>query len=117
MIKQIDRLVNRAYFSIYEAFAPLCYLLSLLLYWLFWRSICSIPFIKKRMKKYFKDDDYKSLVKNFDDWSPYKNSKSFYRLYGHDYVVSMLFFFLPISFVINAVVILVGNPLKLLYSK
>ena len=68
------------------------------------------------MKKSFKDEDYRSIVENFDDWSPYNSSKSFYRMYSHDYHVSILFFFLPMSLLLNVVIIIVGKPMILLYS-
>lgn len=116
MISGIDRFVNRALFSINDMGAALCYLISLLVYWLLWRSFCSIPFIKRWLKKSFKDDDYRSIVEKFDDWSPYNSSKSFYRMYSHDYRVSILFFFLPISLLLNVVIIIVGKPMILLYS-
>lgn len=114
MVKRIEWFTNRILFSIYELGALLCFLVGLFVYWLFWRPFCCIPVIKKNMIKKYGNEDYKLVFKSFSDWSPYESPKLFYRTYGRQYQTAILLFFLPISLFFNVVIIIVGNPLKLL---
>lgn len=112
--KKIEWFANRILFSICELGALLCYLVSLLIYWSFWCPFCCIPIIKKNIIKKYGIEDYKLVLKSFNDWSPYGNSRLFYRTYFRQYQTAILLFFLPISLFLNVVIIIVGNPLKLL---
>lgn len=114
MVKRIEWFANRILFSIYELGAPLCFLISWFVYWLFGRPFCCIPVIKRNMIKKYGSEDYKLVFKSFSDWSPYGSPKLFYRTYSRQYQTAILLFFLPISLFLNVVIIIVGNPLKLL---
>lgn len=115
MINKIDWLANRVLFSIFDLATPLYCLISWFVYRAIWRPYNSIPFIQKRIKKSF-GEDYDSLVKWYEDWSPYKSPEAFYRVYWQEHKISTWFLFLPISLFLNVVTLIVGNPLRRLYN-
>ena len=119
MIGKVDWLVNRILFSIYDVIAFICYLFVWLVYWLLLRPICYIPFIK-RLNKSFGEEYYNSLSTILqDEWSPYRNSKAFYGLYGGrlGYHISAAIFMIPISFVLYVAIITIGTPFRQFFSK
>ena len=71
-------------------------------------SLIQYPFyIRKRINKREGVDDYKALIKKFE-------TPSYAFRYNK---LSLFIFFLPISLFLNIATIVIGNPVKLLYTK
>lgn len=116
MTSNIDRFVNRMLFSIFDIGAALCYMSSFLVYWLLYRPIYSNCVIKKMLIRKIGEKEYMKRRKFSNGWSPYESPISLYRSYYQEQKISIAFFSLPISLLLNVVAIIVGNPLIRLYS-
>lgn len=114
MISKIDWFFNRVLFAIYDTLGFMFYLLVWLIYILFY-PFSHLPFVKK-LRIYLETKGYKPSEKMPREFSPYKNSKAFQLLYSKREQFSSTIFFLPISTLINTLLITIARPLQPLYS-
>lgn len=114
MISKIDWFFNRVLFAIYDVLGFMFCWLVWGIYILFYPFSC-IPFIK-RIRKYLETKGYKSSERMPREFSPYKSPKAFQLLYSKREQFSSTIFFLPISTLINILLITVARPLQPLYS-
>lgn len=99
--------VNRILYAIYEVWVFMERFFSWIVNNTLGRLLYSIPFIRKRINKREGVDDYQALIKKFETPScAFRYNK-----------LSLFIFFLPISLFLNIATIVIGNPVKLLYTK
>lgn len=104
---KIALFLNRILYAIYEVWIFSNQFVYWFVSWTFGRPLYSIPFIRKRINEREGVTDYKSLSNNL------KIPESAF-LYNK---LSIFIFALPIFAVLNGVTIIIGTPLKWLYTK
>ena len=100
-------LANRILYTIYEVWTIHLRFTTWIVDWTFGRPLYNISFIREKINKRYGVENYKSLKKRF------KIPKLSFR-YNKP---SLFIFILPISLLFNVATIIIGNPLKLLYTK
>lgn len=104
---KIALLVNRFLYAIYDVWTFFLWVIDWLVDWSFGRPLYSIPFIRKKINEREGVDNYISLRRK---WKIPKSAFCYNKL-------SIFIFILPLFLFLNVATIIIGNPLKLLYTK